>query len=364
MVMAQTFDIRFARSAGLAALVEVPGNRFHWKGGGQLRIDAKSISFTVKRGLRTLFAGNRTRRILAENLREVYREGEALRVEFQTDETARVVLPFWAGDRDIAAQIVRLMPTSHTVEIEHATNSATPRADWRMLLSLGAALAAIAVGTWAAYQRTQTPVTTTTPPPSERAAIVETLAPASIPGTAAVAAKTAVPPAPAAAPWYEAPAIPLDPYRRAFAARPAAIDSSNISATPDSQPTAAQTSGVDASPRAGVAYVSPEGIVPFVPDMSEYAVARRQLDLFIAESDTLHGLSSSAEDWWKVAVRVSNSPDFEDPALKPLQEIELAVTRAWRRAHLMSEDSALYGSAAAEVEFAEMLEARARQFVR
>ena len=61
--MAQTFDIRFARSAGLAALLEAPENRFRWKGVGLLRIDAQSISFTVKRGLLALFAGNRTRRI-------------------------------------------------------------------------------------------------------------------------------------------------------------------------------------------------------------------------------------------------------------------------------------------------------------
>ena len=119
--MAQTFDIRFARSAGLAALLEAPENRFRWKGGGLLRIDAQSISFAVKRGLLALFAGKRTRRIPAGNLKAVYREGDALRVEFQADEAARVVLPFWADDRDAAAQIVRLLPTSQTVEIEDST---------------------------------------------------------------------------------------------------------------------------------------------------------------------------------------------------------------------------------------------------
>ena len=122
--MAQTFDIRFARSAGLAALLEVPENAFRWKGGGLLRIDAHGISIGVKRGLLALLGGKRTQRIPTENLRAVYREGDALRVEYQSGESARVVLPFWADDRDIAAQIVRLLPTSQTVEIEHETQAA------------------------------------------------------------------------------------------------------------------------------------------------------------------------------------------------------------------------------------------------
>ena len=54
--MAQTFDIRFARSAGWVALLEAPGNRYRWKGGGLLSIDAQSISFTVKRSLLELFS--------------------------------------------------------------------------------------------------------------------------------------------------------------------------------------------------------------------------------------------------------------------------------------------------------------------
>ena len=98
--MAQTFDIRFARSAGLAAMLEVPENAFRWKGGGLLRIDAQGISIGLKRGLLALLGGKRTQRIPTENLRAVYREGDALRVEYQTGKSARVVLPFWADDRE------------------------------------------------------------------------------------------------------------------------------------------------------------------------------------------------------------------------------------------------------------------------
>jgi hypothetical protein len=122
--------------------------------------------------------------------------------------------------------------------------------------------------------------------------------------------------------------------------------------------------------------VSSDGIVPFTPGMPVYEIARRQLDLFGAESNTLRGYFEEARYagsnqrfreisilWEKVSIRVGNSPDFEDPVLRPLQEIELAVSRAWRRALKMLEDPALLVSADEEVEFAEMLEARARQFV-
>jgi hypothetical protein len=110
--------------------------------------------------------------------------------------------------------------------------------------------------------------------------------------------------------------------------------------------------------------------------MPAYDAARRQLDLFLAESATLRGYYEKVKYdgnsnrfgqieslWWKVTVRVTNSPGFEDPALRPLQEIELAISRAWRRAFALYADPALLVSADAEVEFAEMLEARARQFV-
>ena len=67
--------------------------------------------------------------------------------------------------------------------------------------------------------------------------------------------------------------------------------------------------------------------------------------------------------WEKVTIRISNEPAFEDPALMPLLEIELAVSRAWRRAFSMYADPALLVSADAEVDFAEMLTERANQLV-
>ncbi|HET9861993.1 MAG TPA: hypothetical protein VFP37_01005, partial [Steroidobacteraceae bacterium] len=116
--MAHTFDIRFARSAGIAALFEAAGNRFGWKGGGRLSIDAEGMSFALKRGALAPLARRRSQRIPAQTIREIYREGAALRVEFASDEDPRAVLPFWASNRETAAQIVQLAPTSRTFEVE------------------------------------------------------------------------------------------------------------------------------------------------------------------------------------------------------------------------------------------------------
>ncbi|HEU4780323.1 MAG TPA: hypothetical protein VFS58_10630 [Steroidobacteraceae bacterium] len=365
--MAQTFDIRFARSAGLAAMLEVPANGFRWRGGGLLSIDAQGISIGVKRGLLALLGSKRTQRIPSENLRAVYREGEALRVEFQTGETARVVLPFWADSREAAEQIVRLLPTSQTVEMEHVTHSTKPRADWRLLSSFGLVLAAIAAGTWTVYQRNNLNVTVEPVSISDAAATVEkpvptpttTPSPASSAQNVETSAKPAQP-----APWYEAPAIPLDPYRSAQtrAARPASAIPAETTALP------ASTIGVnrqkaESTPRPRDVRVTSEGIVPYVPGMPEYVVARRQLDLFLAEANTLRGHTSPENGWWMVTVRIYNSPDFKNPELKPLQEIELAVSGAWRRAYSMRASGEFSASAPAEFEFAEMLEARANEFV-
>lgn len=376
--MAQSFDIRFARTAGLAALLEVPENAFRWRGGGLLRIDAHGISIGLKRSLLALSGGKRTQRIPTENLRAVYREGDALRVEFQSGESARIVLPFWADDRDTAARIVRLLPTLRTLEIEHETHSAKPRADWRVMLSLGVTLAALMVGIWAVYQRSS--VDTAASPASAS----DTVAPEVIPTTASTTTLQVETPAPAlstksSAQRVEAPAFPLSASLPEAASRTATASSPSRTtespATLTSAPHVANGAEV-ASPPVWRVHVTSEGVVPIVPGMPAYDAARRQLDLFLAESATLRGYYEKVKYdgnsnrfgqieslWWKVTVRVTNSPGFEDPALRPLQEIELAISRAWRRAFALYADPALLVSADAEVEFAEMLEARARQFV-
>src|SRR6185369_6994097 len=116
--MSQTFDIRFARSAGLVALFEAPSNSFRWKGNGRMLVEPHGLGIAFERML--LGFRFRTERLSVDENTEVYREGEALRFEFARQGTKREVLPIWARDRAAAAEIVRLMPTRRTVEIEEA----------------------------------------------------------------------------------------------------------------------------------------------------------------------------------------------------------------------------------------------------
>lgn len=118
--MSHTFEVRFARSQGLTAFLEAPANSFLWKGAGRLSIDAEGINIAVKRGLANLFSRRRSHHISASELTEVYREGDALRLGFGAN-ADRQVLPLWTNGTETAARIVKLLPTTRTVELEHPT---------------------------------------------------------------------------------------------------------------------------------------------------------------------------------------------------------------------------------------------------
>lgn len=126
--MAHSFDIRFAKSGGIAALFDAAENSFGWKGGGRLRIDAQGMNFALKRGIVSLLARRRSQHIPALSIMQVYREGESVRVEFATEDDPRVVLPFWARNREAASEIVQLLPTLRTFEVEHTSTESGQKA--------------------------------------------------------------------------------------------------------------------------------------------------------------------------------------------------------------------------------------------
>lgn len=186
--MAHTFDIRFARSEGLAGLFEAPANRLGWKGAGKLSIDAQGISVAMERGVLSLFS-RRSRRFTANSLTEVYREGAALRLEF-TIADSHEVLPVWASGSAAAAEIVKLLPTQQTVELEQAPPAKDAyRLDWRLIAFVsGCAIALVALGL--AVERGQAPLDM--PAGGASADFSDALA-VEKGGTAAAAPATAVP---------------------------------------------------------------------------------------------------------------------------------------------------------------------------
>jgi len=358
--MAQTFDIRFARSAGFAALLEMPLNQFRWKGGGQLRIDAQGISIGVKRGLLALFGAKDTQRISNENLRSVYREGEALHVEYETEKSTRVVLPFWAGDSDTAAEIVRMLPTSQTVEIEHSTG-ATPgksRADWRVLLTIGIAVAASAVAVLAFYSRATSPLPAVS------------VAPAAQVMPDAVAAQ----PVENAAPSEKADEVPLADTYPPLPTRAEAVKREASASLP--------------VPRTRF----PAGaITPFADGTLERDIAVRQLALFdrdaavlefeyldahrllltggLSPGDFADTLEALEMRWWEVTFRIYDSAQLEQPAMLDFRRTMLGAARRWRNflgdfaEGLRDRDHLRISNAFGEVARAQEMRARARLFV-
>ena len=113
------------------------------------------------------------------------------------------------------------------------------------------------------------------------------------------------------------------------------------------------------------------------------AAAKKQLAFFEAEttklraeftkvrnSPTADPIVALEQQWWRLTERIYTSPEYDDPAIRVLLHAELAVSRSWRMAlsayaqGVRTKDKKLIASALAEVDFAEALAARARQYVR
>jgi hypothetical protein len=88
----------------------------------------------------------------AGQIREVYREGEALHLTFSTADRAQARVSCWAADASTAAEIVQLLPTRRTVELEHTTDRLAgdrPRYDRRVLAMLAVvSMAGAAIWLW------------------------------------------------------------------------------------------------------------------------------------------------------------------------------------------------------------------------
>jgi len=311
--MAQTFDIRFAKSAGLAALFEAPANDYRWKGAGRLSIDPTGISIAVRRGLLTLFARATTRRIPTNNLIEVYREGNALRLEFSTQESARTVLPIWVGDRDAAAQIVTLLPTERSVEIEDGDPESTRRYrfDRKLVALLFIGVVTLGVG-----------------------------------------------------------ALMLQRYFSAGSATPPSVTAAPIPvpAAPPTSSTEIRTAGSsEGIPASGFDLQNPIARREFERFQAQSNALRSDYQSMRVHP-TAEGLEALETRWRDVTARIYNTADFEDVEFVTQRELELAVARSWRyylsihAAGLRASDPRLIELAAAHLAFTEALELRLSQF--
>lgn len=275
--MASTFDIRFARTEGLAALFEAPANRFRWKGAGRLSVDAQGISIAVKRNLANLLSRRRSRRIAAGDLKQVYREGASLRLEFGSDE-AREVLPIWASGNAVAAEIVKLLPTTRTIELEHSTRaSGRFRFDWRLTAWPLVAMVSLAAG--ALWWR-QSLISL----PAEQSQ-------ASLPTVEASRPAATV----------SAPLSPIDQILAREGVRPL------LSGTPE----------YDIARRQQALFES------------ELATLRSQY-MGLLSNPNAETLEAMEPAWWGMTLRIETSEEMSGPAFTGFREAQLAVISSWR----------------------------------
>lgn len=358
-----TFDIRFDRATGLAVLLGTPANRFGWTGCGRLSIDAQGLDIAVRRGLRSLLARRLSRRIAAEHIRAVYREGDGLRVEFSTGADERAVLPFWARDRETAARIVQLLPTTHTVEMEET--SARPAQSrvsrGRLWLAAGAAAAVAVAGLYVLFDE-QTPGR-----PEPRIATAERAPQTVLPSADEIPAGAAIPvvvtdplpPMPErASPSRDAVTSTsvVEPYR-------VADTGSSITSVPPQQvvPSDPPASSASRAPDTD-ANVDADGFVPYVPPMhvsaegqvipiargtvahdigsrlmrqfeggaaelaASYRVERQRFDsLSLDAAGFATKLDAIERRWRDLALKLLDGRESRDPALTGLRASLLAV---------------------------------------
>jgi len=133
------FKVRFTQDRGALARLRKPSNKFGWVGSGVLCFDERGLEIAARQS--SFFGLRRTRRRLhAGEIRDAHREGAAIRITL-LDGAHQQVLRLWADDTDAAAQIISLLPTSRTVEVDGAEDNppAEPlKVSWRLIA--GAAL--------------------------------------------------------------------------------------------------------------------------------------------------------------------------------------------------------------------------------
>ena len=144
--------VRFTSTSGLVARLHKRLNSFQWVGPATLRFTGEGVIVAAKRaswlGLR-----QSERLITPAEIRDVYREGNAVQVHLQGPRKAYFRL--WAEDSASAARIVELLPTTKTIEFESAIREPQIVIAWRFpavgLVLL--AVAAIGALAWIVEQR-------------------------------------------------------------------------------------------------------------------------------------------------------------------------------------------------------------------
>jgi len=147
-VAEREFPVHFTRPPYRLGWVRRPANGFGWVGTGTLRFESEGVLLSGKR--LTLLGLRRARRlILPEEIRDVYREGNAVQINLHVG-ARRPFLRFWARDVAEATRLVARLPTRRTIELETELRSpeAVGRARRSAFLLLALAVAVLVGLSW------------------------------------------------------------------------------------------------------------------------------------------------------------------------------------------------------------------------
>lgn len=162
--------VRFTLVDGFFAFFNAPPNSFGWVGAGTLRFDGHGITVTA---LRRPFVGlHRSRRFIsAFEIREVYREGPAVRVDLREAGVHRPFFWFWADDVAAAAAVVRHLAPKRSIEFDDGIPQRSSHSFGRLkrsrvpVLTVVLTLLVVATLTWFSRSKHegQIPVSVTSP---------------------------------------------------------------------------------------------------------------------------------------------------------------------------------------------------------
>ena len=126
---APQFAVQFSRPRAVSARPDTRTNTFRWSGSGTIHILERGLLVMTRRRSPLGFRTADERFIPASEICEVFRDGDSVRVDLRDEARNTAFFQFWTGNPAIAGTIVRLLPTTRTIEYEVAPTEqvATPR---------------------------------------------------------------------------------------------------------------------------------------------------------------------------------------------------------------------------------------------
>jgi hypothetical protein len=123
---APEFQVLFSRPADFAGRPDSLPNSFRWSGSGVIHIMERGLLIIAKRRSAIGFHTTEQRFVPAAEICDVYREGNSVRVDLRGDLQQRGYFQFWTAAAATSGTIVRLLPTTRTIEYDGPSAISVP----------------------------------------------------------------------------------------------------------------------------------------------------------------------------------------------------------------------------------------------